>query len=163
VRRAGRLKRAPPAGVTLIEMMIVVGLIALIAGITFPAFSSGIDTLRLNQAAGGVVNFFNEALNRAERREQAVEITVIPAQKTLVMHSAEPGFEKKYELPQGISIVKVLPEMEAGEDGPRQFLLFPGGAVPRVGIELANARNAHRIVRVDPITGVPQVEQVQSK
>jgi type II secretory pathway pseudopilin PulG len=149
--------------VTLIEMMIVVGLIALIAGVTFPAFSAGIDTLRLNQAANGVVSFFNDALNRAERRGQAVAITVIKAQNTLVMRSAEPGFEKKYELPQGVSIVEVLPETEMGEDGTRQFLLYPGGAVPRVGIEIANQRNVRRTVRVDPITGVPQVERAEDK
>jgi type II secretory pathway pseudopilin PulG len=158
------LKRAPRvSGVTLIEMTIVVGLIALIAGITFPAFTSGIDTLRLNQSANGVVSFFNEALNRAERREQAVAITVIQAQNTLVMQSVEPGFEKKLELPQGVSIVKVLPEAEPAEDGTRQFLLYPGGAVPRVGIEIANSRHALRVVRVDPITGVPQVERAEEK
>ena len=49
----------PRAGVTLIEMMIVVALIALIAAVTFPAVSAGVDTLRLNQAAGGLVSFFN--------------------------------------------------------------------------------------------------------
>ncbi len=148
------------SGVTLIEMTIVVGLIALIAGIAFPAFSSGIDSLRLNQTARGVVSFFNEALNRVERREEAVEIDVNKARNTLTMRSGPPLFEKKYELPQGVSIVKILPEAETAEDGTRQFLLSPGGAIPRVGIEVANQRNAHAIVRVDPITGVPQVERI---
>jgi hypothetical protein len=144
-------------------MTIVVGLIALIAGITFPAFSAGVDTLRLGQAANGLVSFFNDALNRAERREQVVEISVSQARNTLVMHSSEAGFEKKYELPDGVSIMKVLPDADPGESGTRQFLLLPGGAVPRVGIEIANQRNARRIVRVDPITGVPQIERVENR
>jgi prepilin-type N-terminal cleavage/methylation domain-containing protein len=158
----GQASARPQAGVTLIEMMIVVGLIALIVGITFPSFSAGVDTLRLNQAAAGVVSFYNDALNRAERRGQAVAITVLKAQNTLVMHSAEPGFEKKYELPDGVTIVKVLPEAD-DDDGPRQFLLYPGGAVPRAGIEIANQRKAVRTVLMDPITGVPQVERVEDK
>jgi len=157
-----RERTSSVSGVTLIEMMVVVGLIALIAGITFPAFTSGIDTLRLNQAASGVVSFFNDGLNRAERRGQAVAITVIQAQNTLVMQSAEPGFEKKYELPRGITIVKILPETIT-DDGTRQFLLYPGGAVPQAGIEIANSRHALRMVRVDPITGVPQVERAEEK
>jgi len=37
-------------GVTLLEMLIVVALIGLLAGITFPAVTSGIDSLRLNSA-----------------------------------------------------------------------------------------------------------------
>jgi len=157
------LKRASRSGVTLIEMMIVVALIALIAGISFPAFSSGIDTLRLNQAAGGVVNFFNDALNRAERRGQVVEVSVSQAQNMLVMHSGEPGFERKYELPQGVSILRILPEAEMDADGLRHFLLFPGGGVPQAGIEIANQRNLRRIVRVDPITGVPQIERAGNR
>ena len=152
----------PRAGVTLIEMMIVVALIALIAAVTFPAVSAGVDTLRLNQAAGGLVSFFNDALNRVERRQQVVEITVVKARNALVMRSAGSGFEKTYELPQGVSIVKILPETEMAEDAPRQFLLLPGGAVPQAGVEIVNQRNARRIVRVDPITGVPRIERVEN-
>ena len=151
------------SGVTLIEMMIVVALIALISGITYPAFTSGIDTLRLNQAAAGVVSFFNDGLNRAERRGQAVAITVIQAQNLLVMQSVEPGFEKKYELPQGVTIVRILPDLGMDDDGTRQFLLYPGGAVPQAGIEIANSRHALRMVRVDPITGVPVVERPEER
>jgi len=159
-----RERTSSAAGVTLIEMMIVVGLIALISGITYPAFTSGIDTLRLNQAANGVVSFFNEGLNRAERRGQAVAITVIQAQNMLVMQSVEPGFEKKYELPRGVTIVKILPDLGiADDDGTRQFLLYPGGAVPQAGIEIANSRHALRMVRVDPITGVPVVERAEDR
>jgi prepilin-type N-terminal cleavage/methylation domain-containing protein len=149
-------------GVTLIEMLIVVTLIGLLAGITFPSVSSGLDTMRLNQATNQIVGFFNEALNRAERREQVVEITVLQAQNALLMHSTEPGFERRLDLPQGVSIVRVLPEQEQAEGEPRQFVLFPDGAVPRVGIQIVNSRKAHRIVRVDPITGVPQIERLEN-
>lgn len=41
----------------------------------------------------------------------------------------------------------------------RTFILYPGGTVPGFGIELINRRKVQRIVRVDPITGVPHVER----
>ena len=41
-------------------------------------------------------------------------------------------------------------------DEPRRFLLMPGGAPPTLDIDLSNPRGAHKIVRIDPITGVPQ-------
>ena len=74
----------------------------------------------------------------------------------------EPGFERKLALPDGISIVSVAPQPPEGDqNAPRRFMLYPGGTVPRIAIEIANARNARRTVRIDPITGVPQVEQGQ--
>ena len=47
------------AGVTLIEMLVVVALISLMVGISFPAITSGIDSLRLNAATNGIVSFLN--------------------------------------------------------------------------------------------------------
>jgi competence protein ComGC len=152
------------SGVTLVEMMVVVLLISLMIGISFPAFTSGVDSLRLNAATTGVVSFVNSGLNRAERRQQVVEIAISKSQNALWMRSTEPGFFRKFELPDGVSITHILPELPAppdAPDAPRIFMLYPGGAAPRFGVQLINRRNVERIVRVDPITGVPRVEQVQ--
>ena len=149
------------AGITLIEMLVVVGIVSLIVGISFPAINSGIDSLRLNAATNGIVSFLNSGMNRAERRQQVVEITISKAENALVMRSSEPGFYRKLEMPEGVTITHVLPELPANPDAPRSFLLYPGGTVPRLGVQLVNRRNVQRIVRVDPITGVPQVERVE--
>jgi hypothetical protein len=78
------------------------------------------------------------------------------------MRSSEPGFYRKLQMPEGVSIVQVyppLPEQSSGDpDLIRNFLLYPGGTVPPLGVQLINRRNVQRVVRVDPITGVPRVE-----
>lgn len=152
----------PEAGLTLIEMMVVVLLISLMVGISYPAITSGIDSLRLKAAANGVVSFLDSGLSRAERRQQMIEISISKADNSLEMRSSEPGFYRKMSLPDGISIVQVLPalpEQSADEvNGERDFLMYPGGAVPPLGVELMNRKNVQRIVRVDPITGVPRLE-----
>jgi prepilin-type N-terminal cleavage/methylation domain-containing protein len=147
-------------GVTLLEMLIVLALIGLLAGITFPSVSSGVDTLRLSAAGRSLVTFFNGALNRAERRQQAVEITIDLRANQVLLISTEPGFERKLEMPAGVRIISVFPPplVESGE--PRRFIFYPGGTVPRLGVEIANSKGARQIVRIDPITGVPQVERV---
>ena len=144
-------------GVTLIEMLVVVAIMAIIAGVSYPAIASGIDSLRLNAASQSVVAFLNSGLNRAERRQQAMEITIDKSENVLYLRSAEPGFVRKLELPEGVTISKVLPEL--GEEGQpsRSFLLYPGGTVPRLGVLLVNRRRTERLVQVDPMTGVPQV------
>jgi type II secretory pathway pseudopilin PulG len=151
----------PETGLTLIEMIVVVGIISLIVGVSLPAVTSGIDSLRLNAATTSVVSFVNSGLNRAERRQQAVEITISKSENALTMRSTEPGFFRKLELPEGVSITHILPELPENPDALRVFMLYPGGAPPRFGVQLINRKNVERIVRVDPITGVPRVEQPQ--
>ena len=147
-------------GVTLIELLVVVALISLMVGISFPAVTSGIDSLRMNAATNGVVTFLNAGLDRAERRQQMVEITISKSTNALEMRSSVAEFQRKFALPDGVRITHILPEAEDGDPAaPRTFVLYPGGTVPGFGIELINRKNVERIVRVDPITGVPRVER----
>lgn len=150
-------------GVTLIEMLIVVAIVGLLAGISFPAVTSGIDSIRLASASDSIVSFVNAGLNRAERRQQLIEITVSKTDRSLTMRSSEPGFLRKVELPDGVSIVSILPEGPDERETARRFVLYPGGVVPSIGIELANRKGTRRIVRVDPITGAPKIERPEEQ
>jgi prepilin-type N-terminal cleavage/methylation domain-containing protein len=147
-------------GVTLMEMMLVTALIAVMVGVGFPAVSSGVDSLRLSSATDAVASFLNAALNRAERRQQVMEVTISREQNQLTLRSTEPGFLRELTMPAGVTITRILPDdHHAGQD--RHILLYPGGTVPRIGVELTNTRNAKKIVRVDPMTGVPEIENVE--
>ncbi|MCC6860891.1 MAG: prepilin-type N-terminal cleavage/methylation domain-containing protein [Bryobacterales bacterium] len=159
-----RLHRQPGRrGVTLVEMMVVVGIVSLLAGISFPAISSGIDTLRLSSACDAVATFLNGALNRAERRQQAVEISVLPSENRMWIESTEPGFRRQLELPEGVRIAAVLPALPVEIQGPRRFIVLPGGVAPRLGVELRNRRGVRRTVQVDPITGVPEIRSPETE
>jgi len=152
-------KRRARRGVTLIEMMIVMMLLSLMVALTFPAVTSGLDSLRLSSAADSVASALNVAVNRAERRQGAVEILIDASRNTITLASAEPGFRRLVELPEQVRIQAILPEQTTSEFGPRQFLVFPGGTVPRIGVMLENRRGARTLVRVDPISGAPQMER----
>ena len=153
--------RSETAGVTLVELLVVVSLISLMIGISFPAITSGVDSLRLKAATNSVVSFFNTGLSRAERRQQVVEITISKPENALSMRSTDPGFSRRLEMPEGVSITHVLPELPQNPDASRSFFLYPGGTVPRFGVALINRRNVEKIVQVDPMTGVPQVQRVE--
>ena len=139
--------------------MIVTAIIALLAGISYPAIASGIDSLRLTSATDSLASFLNGALNRAERRQQPIMVAISVQDNAIWLESVDPGFARKWEMPPGISIQAVWPKLLSEMEGARRFLLLPGGVVPQFGIELANRRGVRRIVRIDPITGVPQVER----
>src|SRR5436190_9365576 len=106
------------SGVTLMELVIVVAIAGAMATLVLPAFSSGLDNLRLSQASDSVAAFLNGALNRAERRQQVIEISISPKDNLLLLRSADSSFERKLDLPDGVRI-----EGEA-----RQFVLMPGAA-----------------------------------
>src|ERR1019366_6020307 len=147
-----RLNRGQ-AGVTLIEMLIVVMIIAIIAGVSFPALTSGLSSARLFSASGSAASFLNLAMNRVERRELAAAIVISPKENQLAMYTAASGEkpEKTLQMPQGVSI-------EGDEQ--RRYLLQPGGTFPRITLMLRNDKGARRSVKIDPATGVPDVQRV---
>ncbi len=146
-------------GVTLMEMMVVLVIVALIIGVSFPSTIAGLENIRLTSGARSVAAFMSSAANRAERRQQAIELTVFIKENAIVMRSPDAGFSKKLALPAGITVQAVWPESPVPTDEPRQFLFLPGGVPPRFGIEIGNRRGGRRIVRLDPITGVAQIER----
>ena len=141
-------------GVTLLEMLVVVGIVAILMGVSYPSIAASIDSVRLATAADSTAAFLNSALNRAEQRHQVLELTIAKKQNSLILRSADPAFKRVLELPTGVRILEVLP---GGEEEARVFYLIPGGAAPRVGVQLVNARGAKRTVRVDPITSAPEI------
>jgi prepilin-type N-terminal cleavage/methylation domain-containing protein len=153
---------ASARGVTLVEMMVVMTIIALMAGISFPAVSAGIDSVRLRSATDSLASFLNAAVNRAERRQQAVEVAISPKDNALTSYSSEPGYTRELKMPDGITIEGVLPK-NPEEEGPRRLILMPGATVPGIGIQVVNRHGSRRVVRLDPMTGFPRVESVETK
>jgi prepilin-type N-terminal cleavage/methylation domain-containing protein len=163
----GRIRWERPvlrcAGITLIEMVVVMSIIGLIAGISFPSISAGLDSVRMVSATDSVAAFLNSAVNRAQRRQQPIGLRISPRENLLTLFSNEPGFKREFKVPDGIAIVEILPQATGEPDGPRQFLFMPGATMPGISIQLASRRGTRRIVRLDPMTGFPRVESVTPK
>jgi prepilin-type N-terminal cleavage/methylation domain-containing protein len=138
-------------GVTLIEMLIVVAIIGAIVSISFPSLSAGLAGIRLSSASGSVASFLTSAMNNVERREQPSAIVVDPEHSLLAVYTSDSGEKPREQLamPQGISIEG---------DKPRRFMLFPGGAFPRIMIVLKSDRGAKKSIEIDPITAVPKIQ-----
>lgn len=142
-------------GITLIEMMIVVTIIAVIAGVSAPALTTGLDAIRLTTASTTAASFLTSAMNRVERREEAAAIVVTPAENLVAVYTAASGDKpaSRLELPSGIHV--------DGAD-PHRYLLFPGGAMPAMAIVLRNDKGARRWIHIDPITGVPDIRREEA-
>jgi prepilin-type N-terminal cleavage/methylation domain-containing protein len=145
-------------GVTLLEMLVVVGIVAILLGVSYPSIAASVDSVRLATAADSAAAFLNSALNRAEQRHQVLELTIGKRRNEMVLRSADPAFRRNLELPVGVKIAEVLPASFGNEDE-RVFYLIPGGSAPRIGVALVNTRGARRTVRIDPITSAPEISR----
>jgi hypothetical protein len=50
--------------------------------------------------------------------------------------------------------------MGADPNGVRRFLIYPGGAPPRIAVEIENSRGRRRTVDLDPFTGSARATEV---
>ncbi|MGD1090358.1 MAG: prepilin-type N-terminal cleavage/methylation domain-containing protein [Bryobacteraceae bacterium] len=143
-------------GVSLLELLIVVTLIGLVAGLSYPSIASGLDSLRLRSASNAIVAFLDATLDRADRHQQVVEIRISPKENSMIARAADLSFVRRLDMPAAIQIISVLPAAQPDAPEPRRFLMYPGGTVPAIGVEIATQEGHRRIVSVDPMTGVPQ-------
>lgn len=144
-------KNAAESGVTLIELLIAVAIIAVVVSVSAPGLTTGLATVRLSSASGDVASFLTSAMNNVERREQAAAIVISPADSAIRVFTAASGEKpaREMRMPQGISI--------EGEE-PRRFVLYPGGAFPGIRVLLRNEKGARRSISIDPVTAVPKIE-----
>jgi type II secretory pathway pseudopilin PulG len=145
-------------------MLVVMCIVGLIIGVTTPSISAGLDSVRLATATSSVAGFLNAAVTRVERRQQPIEVVILPQENRIVIYSNEPGFTRDLKMPDGVTIESVLPAEMSGEaGGERRILLLPGATAPAMGVQLANRHGTRRIVRLDPMTGFPHVDKVEAK
>jgi prepilin-type N-terminal cleavage/methylation domain-containing protein len=157
---AGATSKRSESGVTLIELLIVLTLIALVTGISYPSAAAGVESLRLRSVSDQVTNFLNTAIDRASRREQVIEVWIAPKDNVLIARSPDLEYSRRLDLPDGYRILAVLPAAEMNPDEPRRFLMYPGGTIPRIGIEIANRAGNKRMVSVDPFTELTRAEKM---
>jgi prepilin-type N-terminal cleavage/methylation domain-containing protein len=142
----------PRRGLTLIEMLVVMALISLIVGVSYPSVSRGLDGVRLRTAADDVASFLALAMNQVERTESPVVVRFLKAQGVLEMSG--PGAPlRTMKLADGISILEVRPVVPGAPDEERSVFLLPGGSFPGLTVELASRSGGRRSVAIDPVTG----------
>lgn len=154
----GAISKRRARGITLLEMLIVMTLIALVAGLSFPSAAAGLDSMRLRSTGDAVANLFNAAIDRAGRRQQVIEVWISPRDNVLIARSPDLEFNRRLEIPEVFRIVSVRPPAEVNPDDPRRFLMYPGGTIPAIGVEIASRSGRRRIVSIDPITASPHSE-----
>jgi prepilin-type N-terminal cleavage/methylation domain-containing protein len=148
------VRRHSQSGVTLIELLVVIAIASVIISLSFPSLIGGLSGVRLASASSSAASFLTAAMNSVERREQAATIVISPKENRMDLFTAASG-----ETPAGTFLPPSGVTFEGDE--PHRYMLFPGGAFPRISLVLRNENGSRRSVEIDPVTAVPLVRRIE--
>jgi hypothetical protein len=139
--------------------MIVLMVLSLMVGITYPSIGAGLDSLKLRAAADHAASLLTQGITRVERTQAPLELFLDRAAGRIALRDLPGRFVREQKLEDGLKIAEILPPLPAsGEETSRLVLLAPGEPFPAIGLVLANSRGQHRLVRIDPLTAMAVVE-----
>lgn len=149
MNRASATKRlSSTSGMTLIEMLVVVGIVSIVLTIAFPNVTSGLDGIRLKTAVDRVGSFWSAARQRADRFQTPVQVTVDPEKNELRAASAANDWNDSFDLSNRLHI--------AGLEQPQRYLLYPGAPSPDFRLMLEAESGSRAGIKINVFTGVPE-------
>lgn len=138
-------------------MILVVLIVSLIVGVSFPSVASGMDSIRMRSAADAVASFMSAAATAVERREEPLEIVFSLTAGSIEVNGLMGKYQRAMVLPEGVRIVSVQPEPQGEQSPTRTIVVFPGATMPQITLVLENQKGARRTVELDPVTGTARV------
>lgn len=152
-----RMRRGPPSGHTLWEMLLVLGLLAVIAAIVAPAIGfvrSAADESEVARTSRSLAAVLGEARLLALEHGSPVDLLLDPAAGRVWMVSRgldeqRIGTAQQLELPPGVTLLA---------DGARvRFSFDAAGTATPAGITVRGATSGQRVT-VDPWSGAADVQ-----
>ena len=152
-----RRTRPGDAGVTLIELVVVLAILALAVSLVAPRFGNWSDEWTLRTAAERVAQTLRYARTRALYEQCYYMVEIEPQTRAVRVFSSASGLARSFELPRGVRV-------EDGEFPPvevMRFLLPPSGAMEDRSLWLSNRRGSKYWIHVKFLLGNPAVEAVK--
>ena len=135
-------------GITLIEILVTVAIIAVMVGISYPTLTRGLDGIRLQTSVSQAGTFFNRARMEATRRQRPVHFMVDPEKKQLLAIETEGGWQDELQFESGITVVFPM-ERE-------QLILYPGQSSPEFRLRLENRAGTRAGLKINVLTGAAE-------
>jgi prepilin-type N-terminal cleavage/methylation domain-containing protein len=152
-----RHPRSQEAGVTLLELVIVMAILSLAMALVAPRFGNWSDEWTLRSAAERVAQTVRYARTRALFEQSYYVVEIEPGTRLVRVFNPASGFSRGFTLPRGVKV-------DDGEDPSPpvvRFLLPPSGVVEERNLWLSNRRGSKFRVHVDFLLGTPAIEAVR--
>jgi prepilin-type N-terminal cleavage/methylation domain-containing protein len=154
-----RHRRSQEAGVTLLELVITLAILALAMALVAPRFGNWSDEWTLRSAAERVAQTVRYARTRAVFEQSYYVVEIEPGTRLVRVSNPAAGFWREFTLPRGVTV-------DDGEHPPPavlRLLLPPSGVVEERNFWLSNRRGSKFRIHVDFLLGSPAVEAVKER
>lgn len=155
-------------GLTLIELLVTLALIALLTTMAVPSFVSMLANSRLKAATRGLLSQTRYARDLAVRKQTYARLVVDDIAGTsdvLVLVPAEDGGQANWEtveddlgrartLPEGVAFDRLI---SSDADGEPQVTFQPDGRGQEFYVSLTDGDDRKLAVRVDGVTGLAEI------
>ena len=143
-----RLNGSTERGITLIELLVAMAIVALMVSISYPTMTRGLDGIRLKTAVDRAGTFFNAARQAADRRQRPVQFTVDPERNQLTTLSADGSWEDHLVLDERTKV--------AFPSKVQSLILYPGDPPPEFRLFLKAPDGTGAGLKINVFTGVPE-------
>jgi prepilin-type N-terminal cleavage/methylation domain-containing protein len=155
MKTAAARKKNSRRAFTLIEIMIVVGIIGLVAAIGVPSILQSLKKEGMRKAVGDVMDVCNDARAHAILTGQTADVTFHPADKSF---SSSGG--KSATLPDGVDFVMLdINLMDFSQSEISRVRFFPNGTCDEMTVVLHSA-NDWRKITLEFSTSIATVSDV---
>ncbi|HLY62727.1 MAG TPA: type II secretion system protein [Terriglobia bacterium] len=143
---------------TLLELVVVITILTLMAGLVAPRMGPWLEAWKLRSAAERVAQTFRYARSRALFEQHFYVVQILPQQSLVKVLQQNSGVIREIPLPEGIQIIEE--EELAARRTPEvfSFIFPPSGEVEEKNLWLRNSQGRTVKIHLNFLLGSPGVE-----
>jgi general secretion pathway protein H len=146
-------------GITLLEVLVTLTLIAIVSAMVYPSFGSAMQTLRLRGEARRIISACREAKWEAVAKRRPFRLTLDLEKNQFAITDLSNQIRKEIDLPAGIRIFQAQKVSDDGLSDATEFYFFPNGTAESGIITLRNEQGRNIRVLIDVLTGDARAEE----
>ena len=147
-------------GFTLLELIVVILIIALVMGVSYPSLERGSSILNLQTASRDILNTFRFARERAVSEQASMLLLINRNERRFELANILGEPMRSYTLPSGVYIQKLTRAGNEVNDEVLAVRFAPNGNLENVAIRIASDGGRRMQIISDPLGGGARIEPV---
>jgi prepilin-type N-terminal cleavage/methylation domain-containing protein len=146
------------AGMTLLELLVVLTILSLLAGLVVPRMGPWLDNWKLRSAAERIAQTLRYTRARALFEQHYYVVEIFPQRNLVRILQADSAFVREFPLPDGIQVETDEEQGTFRTPEVVRFILPPSGEVEEKNLWLRNKQGRAVKIHLDFLLGGPGVE-----